>query len=323
MGFELVENAIHEQIDDIPINQRQLTQYIIDYKYFLDQSDYAETTKKLKMNVIYSFCRAFEFRTPQIRQTKAICEVKNYERPITKKELRLMLDLSPIRDKAFLSIQATSGMASKEVRTLKVSEIIHMINTNLERNYYTLNEVLKDKEELSKHVYRIIRVRKKVQYRYITFIAPESMQHLFRYLESRTKRKNGFHITQNPNELVFVTRTGAPMKNDTVTGMYREMGKRAGFTSEPYQYRFWRSHNIRKYFYNIVEKIVGQVYADEWLGHVPSKVTRAYARRDDRMKEAYLKCLPYLSLETTEKSDSIRQKISNLENQIRNLSEEL
>lgn len=94
---------------------------------------------------------------------------------------------------------------------------------------------------------------------------------------------------------------------------------KVGFTNAENTYRFWRSHNIRKYFYNIVEEIVGIEYADEWLGHVPNKVTMAYARREYRMKQAYLKCLPYLLLETD--MEDFTQKINDLEEEIKRLKE--
>ena len=141
------------------------------------------------------------------------------------------------------------------------------------------------------------------------------MTHILNYIQFRQKQTNNKKLTENTYDPIFITNKGTPMTSRTVTAMYREMGNKTGFTSEQNTYRFWRSHNIRKYFYNIVEEIVGSEYADEWLGHMPNKVTRAYARREHRMKEAYLKCLPYLLFE--EDTTEIRKKVEDLEEEIK------
>ena len=158
---------------------------------------------------------------------------------------------------------------------------------------------------------------KKVNYRYITYINKECMKHLFNYIEYRAKQTNNKKLPETVHAPIFIANNGNKMTSRSVTAMYREMGNKVGFTSEKNTYRFWRSHNVRKYFYNIVEETVGIEYADEWLGHMPRQVTRAYARREYRMKDAYLKCLPFLTLE--EDVTEIEKKIGDLEEEIRRL----
>ena len=312
---QIYEDAQKQQLNNVPLNQRELSQIILNYKYFIDNSDYAQTTKNTKMNVIYSFCRAFEFEIPHIRLKKAICEDKNYERPITKQEILKMMNNNPLREKAFLVLQATTGMGSKEARNLTISDLIRVINNELGTEYSTANELLTNEEKILKpKVYEIKLTRSKVNYRYITFINNECMKHLLNYLKYRSVQKNNKKLTDSINSPIFITNKGESMNGKAVTAMYREMGAKSGFVCVENTYRFWRSHNIRKYFYNIVEEIVGSEYADEWLGHIPNTVTRAYARREYRMKQAYLKCLPYLILE--EDFSDIKSKIKDLEEEI-------
>lgn len=316
----IYEIAQKQQLDDIPLNQRTLTQLILDYKYYIDNSEYAQTTKNIKMNVIYSFCRAFEFEIPHIRLKKALCEDKNYERPITKQELLTLINSNPLRETAFLVLQATSGMGSKEARNLTIQDIIKAINNELETEYDSVEDLLRNKDKiLENKAYEIRIIRSKVNYRYITFLNNECLKHILNYIEYRLKQNNSKRLTDRLTDPLFITNRGEKMSGRAVTAMYREMGNKVGFTNAENTYRFWRSHNIRKYFYNIVEEIVGIEYADEWLGHVPNKVTMAYARREYRMKQAYLKCLPYLLLETD--MEDFSQKINDLEEEIKRLKE--
>lgn len=314
----IYEVAQKEQLENVPMNQRKLTNWVLDYKYYLDQSDYAQNTKNLNMNTIYSFCKAFDFKLPKIRRKKVLCEDKNYERPIKKQEIISMLNTNSLREKAFLVLQATSGMGSKEARTLTIHNIITVVNLECGTDYHNVNDLLENKNEILSHkCFEIRIVRKKVNYRHITFISNECMKHLLNYLKYRSIQEGSKKLKGYADEPLFITNKGGAMDSKAVTGMYREMGKRVGFISESNTYRFWRSHNIRKYFYNIVEEIVGIEYADEWLGHIPSSVTRAYARREFRMKQAYLKCIPYLTLE--EDNSGVERKIFELEEEIRRL----
>ena len=201
-----------------------------------------------------------------------------------------MLKNSPLREGAFLVLQATSGMSSKEARNLTIRDLLVIINNELNTEYETIHDIFNNKDKILSHdAYMIKITRSKVDYRYITFISSECMKHLINYLQFRARQSNNKKIKNPANDYIFITNTGGKMNGKAVTGMYREMGENVGFKTEKNTYRFWRSHNIRKYFYNVVEEIVGIEYADEWLGHVPSKVTRAYARRDSRMRKKYLK----------------------------------
>ena len=315
--YEIYVEAQKEQLKDIPVNQRLLTQLILDYKIHIEEKKYAESTKNIKMNVLYSFCNAFEFKIPSIRRKKVLCEVKNYERPIRKSEILKMMNNNSMREKTFLVLQATSGMSSKEARNIKIDDLLKIINEELNLNIESINDLLHNREKILEHnCFEIKLIREKARYRYITYISNECMKHILNYIEFRYKQ-HGNKKLNNIHEYLFVTSRGTRMSSRAVTGMYREMGKNVGFDSEKNTYRFWRSHNIRKYFYNIVEEIVGIEYADEWLGHTPSKTTQAYARREYRMRQAYLKCLPYLILE--EDVSNIKKKIGDLEEEIKQL----
>lgn len=318
--YEIYKIAYEEQEKRVPESLRNISNQLLEYKYFLDESNYSDSTKYLKIKVIISFCRAYKIEIPEIRQKRAICEAKNYERPIKKDELLLMLNTSPLREQAFLSIQATSGMSSKEVRTLTVWDILQSINIECHTHYESIIDILNNRENILKNkMFQFNIVREKVNYRYITFITNEAMSRVIRYIDYRYSYCDGnLLLGDDVDEPIFVTKYGTPMSQKAVTGMYRIMGEKVGFKTKSHQYRFWRSHNIRKYFYNIVEECVGQEYADEWLGHVPSSVTRAYARREYRMRNAYQNCIPYLSL-----TDDVEKGNGRVERKIRLLEQEL
>lgn len=280
-----LEELYHQQKKECtyPLEEQTLYNAILMYKYELDNSNYAETTKKLKLQTVFSFCKAFKFPRPDVRQKKVLCEEKNYERPLTKKELSIMMDSSGLRERAFISLQSMTGMGSQEVRTLTIDKIIKVVNETMGKEY-SFEDIWQNIDEILSYtrVFKIKIVRKKVNYRYITFIPPITMKHIFEYLVYRRKIRDNKQIYSR-YDYIFVTKSGKVMTSKTVTAMYREIGKKCGFESEFNTYRYWRSHNIRKYFYNIVEDVVGSEFADEFLGHVPSKTTQAYARREYRM----------------------------------------
>ena len=240
----------------MPLNQRVLTQLILDYKYYIDTQNYAQTTKNIKIKVIYSFCKAFELETPHIRLKHAICEDKNYERPITKSELLLLFKSNPLREKAFLILQATTGMSSKEARTITIHDLLTSINNELQTNYETADDIITNREKILQHtIYEIRKTRKKVNYRYITYINKECMKHIINYIMFRRKQTNKKKLSEDTYAPLFITNQGKKMGSRAVTAMYREMGNKVGFVSKTNTYRFWRSHNIRKYFYNICQKM--------------------------------------------------------------------
>ena len=322
LSVERIYNkAKEEEREGIPEKDRELTWLIVDYKNYIEDKQYAQNTINLKLNIIFSFCRSFDFPIPKFRMKKALCEEKNYERPLTKEEILQMMNVSPLRERAFIMIQCGSGMGSKEVRSLTIKQIIDVINKELGTNCESVDDVLSKKPEILSHnIYEITIIRSKTNYRYTTFMNNETMKHILEYIEWRSKQDNKKRLTYAKNEPLFVTNEGKPMSQKTVTAMYREIGNRCGFESEEYTYRYWRSHNIRKFFYNIVEAVVGEEFAHEWLGHKSDNVTRAYSRKVFRMRSAYEKCIPYLRIES-ESDDELKKRVEQLEMEIRKLKE--
>ena len=317
--IDIYEKAKEEERKGIPENDRELTWLIIDYKNYIDEQDYAQNTKNLKMNILFSFCRSFDFPIPKFRMKKALCEEKNYERPLKKEEILEMLNVSPLRERAFINIQASSGMGQKEVRSLTIKNILDCINNELDTNFKRANDLVENYDQIIAHeIYEIVLIRSKASYRYVTYLNNQSMGDIIKYIGWRCKQTNKKRLGNDKNELLFVTNEGKPMSQKAVTAMYREVGNRCGFETDQYQYRYWRSHNVRKYFYNIVESVVGEEYAHEWLGHKADSVTRAYARRQYRMRTAYERCLPFLKLET-ETNEKLEKRLRELEKEIAQL----
>lgn len=319
--YELYEKAKEEEKNGVNENDRELTWFIIDYKHHIEEMGYAHNTVNLKLNVIFSFCRSFDFPIPKFRIKKALCEDKNYERPLKKEEILQMMNVSPLRESAFIIIQAHSGMGSKEVRSLTIQQIVDVVNNELDTDYKSIQEIVDDKSKILSHdIYEITIIRSKINYRYTTYINNETMDHILRYISWRMKQNNNKGLKNTFNELLFITNKGEPMTQKAVTAMYREIGNRCGFESQSNTYRYWRSHNIRKFFFNIVEETVGEEYAHEWLGHKSDSVTRAYSRRKYRSRKAYEKCIPHLRIEPQSREELV-EKIRNLELELKRIKE--
>lgn len=145
-------------------------------------------------------------------------------------------------------------------------------------------------------------VRKKVNYRYMTFIPPEATKEILNYLKERMYGRNEKIRIRDYDRALFVKRNGEDIDRDIIVTNFRRIGLEAGFKKKDGAYSFWRAHALRKYFIStIINKLGDKVLADFLAGHKISDVDRAYWYMDpEDLKRRYMKALPYLSIDGVE-----------------------
>jgi len=171
----------------------------------------------------------------------------------------------------------------------------------IKKDIRTINDLFDLKDELKNAVITLHITRKKVNYRYITFIPPEATKYIIMYLKERVFGSNKKIQIKNYDSSLFVKNNGEPIDRDVIVTNFRRIGLQAGFKKNDGAYSFWRAHGMRKYFIStIMNKLGDKVLADFLAGHKISDVDRAYWYMDpEDLKKRYMKALPYLSIDKT------------------------
>lgn len=297
---ELKEEAIQEQLQGIWITDRSIQQYFTTYRKNLKERGLAPNTINLRVAAIRSFYDSFEIQLPKTKLKKGdICLEKNYHKLISREEIQRMANAASLRERAIIYLLALSGMSQNEARTLTIRKLIDSAAETLKKDIRTIFDLFDSQEELKKEVITLHLIRKKVSYKYITFIPPEATINILDYLRERIYGRNQDIRIKTIDEPIFVKIDGDPMDEDLVGKNIKRAGIDAGFTKQDGAYAFWRPHSLRKYFIStIINKLKNPEIADFMAGHTIPATRRSYWYVNvDELKEDYLKALSFLSID--------------------------
>lgn len=308
---ELIDESEHEE-DTIPrMAKRQIDYYLPKYRRYLQDSGKAPQTIKVYLSGVKSFYRFNGITVPDItHKVSDICLEKNEGRLLKREEIKKMIEISPIREKTIIYLMALTGMAQAEMRNLTVKKILDAASEALEKEIGNVEDLFKYEKELENVILGLIITRKKVNYRYHTFIPPEVTRNILYYLKERTYGRNEHIRITDINKELFVDHKGEKLTKHNVSGTFNRIGKKLGFKSpERGAYGFWRSHGLRKYFISTIINNTGDhILADYLVGHKINKIKRAYWIADpDKLLKEYKKILPYLSIDEI-KSKNLESK---------------
>ncbi len=327
MGLsEIIDKAEEEEESGIRLRKRSVNQYLIGYKAYLEEKNYAPGTLNNKMAAILSFFQAFDIQVPQINLPKGdISLEKNFKKPPTRKQIQAMISVANARDRALIYFLALSGTASNEARNLTVRRFLDAAGEAIGKKIQDLDKLFEYEDEILNEVLTLTMVRQKVNYRYQTFVPPEASYAIISYLKERNFNRNPDRHVKDIDGPLFITKSGDPMSRTGVGTAIKRVGKLAGFESESGSFCFWRPHSLRKYFISAISNHLGDhVLADYLVGHKISDVRRAYWIMDSEvLKERYLKALPYLSIDKVWVADVETREFKNIQKQNMALKEEI
>lgn len=252
-------------------------------------SNYMKTVKSGLM----SFCSAYNFTFPEIH-FRVNGKPENYRRNLKNSEIRMLMNYGSIRDKAVISMGAMSGMRSMEIRMLTHQQIVRMINDEISTNYSNITDVIENKDTVLDETdcYPLTTKSWKTNHMYTTYIPCETLELVFKYYKTLSYDK--IYDTK----FLFRKVDNTPFSRNTQRGIHNMIANRVNFDAgrQKGQYSLFATHQLRRYFYNMVLNHVGVIYADLWTGHKLPKIRAAYTRVSDEMTDKYRECLPYLSL---------------------------
>ena len=300
---ELISEAEEEEESGIRMRKRKINLRLLQFRKALEDEGKAPSTISLYYYAIRSFYEAMDITMPKLRQPSGdICLEQNYGKLITREELRTLVSMAPPREKALIYLMALSGMAQAEARRLTIRKFLDAAGDAIGRELETVEDLFNARDELMDEIITLDIVRKKVNYRYMTFIPPEATREIINYLRERMYGRNEKIRIRDYDGALFVEVNGEDIDRDVIVTNFRRIGLEAGFKKKDGAYSFWRAHALRKYFIStIINKLGDKVLADFLAGHKISDVDRAYWYMDpEDLKRRYMKALPYLSIDGVE-----------------------
>lgn len=326
---ELISDADAEEDNGVKLRNRKINIYFLKFKKQLIQEGKAENTINLYINAVKSFYDAMDIQLPKIKTSRGdISLEKNYGKLISKEELLKLINVAPPREKALIYLMALSGMSQKEARSLTLENFFNAAGNSIKKEINSVEDLFEFENKLCCEVLTLEIIRKKANYRYITFLPPEATIQIIYYIRERMFGRNEKIRIKNIKSPIFVKNTGEPADRDIIVTNFRRIGIMAGFKKEKGAYSFWRAHSLRKYFIStIINEISHKDEANFMAGHKISDVDRAYwFVKPKKLKEVYLKALPYLSIDNAKvidvKSDDVK-RIEELENFQEDMKEQM
>lgn len=323
---ELIEEAEEDEINGLRPRRRRVNRYFFNYFRKLRDDEKAPKTIILYMNALRSFYDANDIQVPKITLPANNSLEQNKGKLLSREEIRRMVDVAGLRERAMIYTMALSGMSQNEARNLTIKKFMEALSVETGKRIRTLNELLDiNEKDIKDCVITLEVIRQKTHYRYITFLPPEAIIQILSYLRERSFGLNEKIRIENLNEPVFVKNNGEKLSRDSVVTNFRRIGLESGFEKEHGAYSFWRSHSFRKYFISTIKNTIGDyVIADFMAGHKLSNVEDVYWYRDSReLKQRYLKALPYLSIDEAKVKDVKSEEYKEIKEENKLLKEQM
>jgi len=151
---------------------------------------------------------------------------------------------------------------------------------------------------------------------YTTFSTYESIESILLYLKSSPAIEDDY--------LFRSQQTDKQIPQKTIGNQFNIINYRAGFGKVDRQI-FFRSHNLRKYFTNVLHKNkVTKERIDWMLGHQIDSTSNSYFKSDTSdLKEEYTRCIKDLSMEKVEVRDLKSPEFIKVENELSETKERL
>lgn len=297
------EELLTEAEDEmgLPIRRRNLKDHLLDFREHLQQKGIHETTIKTRIAAVKSFYGSFEIVPPKIRGESSSTTKKENNVIPTKEDLQDVLKVCDTLEKAIVLTGVSSGLASNEIRNLKLQKF-------------------KDGYDPETEITTLDIRRSKTAVDFITFLSPEASRAVWEYLEYRDRPlksrgliKNGQAEKQRTNEDSYLfTLKSVPkeylethdeelrkLSENAMMKLYRGISEKARKSTKSGSYNFIRSHTTRKYFNScLLNAGCDSFHVEFFMGHKLDDTRAAYFRaKSEELKKIYQKYIPYLTIE--------------------------
>lgn len=293
--------------------KRKYARYVKGWISTLQREGYANKTITVHVTSVQSFFKYSDLPLGHIPKGRAYVTFHN--RDITKQEISHVLSISRIREKAFYTVMAQSGLRPQTVCNLRIKHV---------------EKILDDETPIPCKI-DVPRELAKGKYRgYFTFIGEEAVRHLKNYLRYRRNlTPQSYLFTQlYSDESTEYSTYSHRFRNSLLTlrqkGIIEFEQKKIGKPSE------LRLYNLRKFFRKFANQ-AGFEYVQFWMGHiVTAGQEENYRPRDpEHHRQIYAeKAMPFLKIEDiapletlgiilqqSEEIETLKQELADLKKQ--------
>ena len=310
------------------MRERQIKLDLLDYTEYMNSQNYSPLYVKKTITEIRTFYREFEIELPKtvpIRNDEQI--LITTDNMMNKDHIKKALGFANLKYKAIILLMSSSGMGAAEVTHLTFKDFLKSLALEIgEKELINIGEL--DTLLTKKSEYELIPTWKIKRYKtrmpYFTFSSPESTHAIINYLHQRDYKGT---YPKRQDDILFMNYNDGKynlIKNNILGTEFRRINDKCGFGSQG-RLRFFRSHNLRKFFATTLQKNgLQQIITDWLLGHKLNPVTGAYFKPDIlAVKKEYMKALPDLSLEKTEIKDIHSREYEDILDRLKSVEEEL
>lgn len=299
---EVIEEAEQEEEERLRMKKRKIKRHLMSYTEYLESQNVSPTYIQKTMVSIRTFYREFEIELPHpvpIRNDEQI--LITTDNMINKDHIRKAVSFANKKYQAIILLGSSSGMGAAEMINLTFGDFLKALEIS-EKRLPDMGELTQLLEKRSEYglipTWRIKRYKTGMPY--FTFSSPESTRAIMNWLQESDYY--GRYPTNPKDWLFYNYRSKEIHKIDNrILGVsFGRLNDKCGFGHQG-RLRFFRSHNLRKFFATTLQKNgVQQIITDWLLGHKLNPVTGAYFKPDiQAVKQEYMKALPDLSLRET------------------------
>ena len=254
---ELIAEAKGEEM--LPLNERKIKKYLIDFRKYLIKSDLSSRSAKTYFSKIEAFYRFHDIEIPNIPSIKYNQEYQvNYNDLPTREHIKRAVEMSEMGIQAMILFMASSGTAKAETLSLTVNDFIKATDSYHDND--SIADIL-DSLENKSIIPTFYLKRIKTDKYYYTFCTPEASSYIIKYLKSRPKLKKSSKLFD--------------YSSSAVTGKFREINDLNGWGFKG-KYRFFRPHALRKFHASNISLSAETV--DELQGRGKNEVHDAYIK---------------------------------------------
>lgn len=268
---QLIQEAEAEIKSGLLMRERNVGVYLREFRKQLEDRNVAPLTLKNRMNAVCSFYNHYEIQLPALPRNmqKAKPELKRNNK-LSKGDIQEILEHADLLERAVILVGVSSGLSVNEIINLKVRDFYD--SYNIETGITTLHLI-----------------RQKTKFEFVTFLTPEASKAVKAYLDYR-ERKSTTNRTAMFNQLkkqrIILDKDGKPSRHGylfvarivpeqyhkvknpiekeelrkldrgSILAMYRRLNEEAQKSTEHGEWNIIRSHNVRKYFFNQLDKVM-------------------------------------------------------------------
>jgi integrase len=288
------------------MRSRSIKRYLLGFREMLKSDGLAPKTIHGHIAAVKSFYVSCDIDLPNLNQKKQakVKALKANDIRLEKSDIEEALKHAGVRNRALIFTMVSSGLSQSDVLALKVRDF-------------------KDGFDPDTGICMLSIRRIKTDYDFITFISPEASRAVIDWLgyrEIKPRKGKGSHdrfekhrvrsgddylLTKSDSPQSYLETYNEEMRKLTANGIMDSMRRIAIKCGKETAKDCWgqiRAHQFRKFFNSALLNGGADIFTVEYLmGHTIDETKAAYFKADpERLKERYMKYLPYLSIEGTE-----------------------